>query len=127
MSEPARILTDAAGHVRAFNHATITTGPDWQYPSHSYDALGSLAYLLRMLPQAAEQAITPVMHMHGQGRVLIDGGGSPNPAIGALLDARTNAVLAAEMLVAAVDRMHSATAAMGLDTRGLPEFEGGDE
>lgn len=112
VTEPSRILDRAAEQVRAFNHASISSGPDWQYPSHSYDALGNLAYLLRMLPQAIEQAVYPAVRAQDAGRLRIDGGGDPGEAMQRLRVALTDAVTNAEALAAAVDRMHSAASPM---------------
>lgn len=123
MSEPSRILSEAAEQVRAFNHASIGTGTDWQYPSHSYDALGNLAYLVRMLPQAIEQAVGPAMNVYGNGRLLIDGGGDPDEAADRLRKSLDAAVVHAQRLAAAIDGMHSATSPMALDTTGLPGFQ----
>lgn len=128
MAEPISYLSDAAEQVRAFNHTSRSTGVDWQYPSHSYDALGSLSYLVGMLGQAIEQSTVPVTHAYRAGRILIDGGGSANAKVAEMRAAREDAVAAAAALTAAVQRMHNATSPMGLDTTGMPEFEdaGGD-
>lgn len=126
MTEPSRMLDSAAEQVRAFNHASISTGDDWQFPSHSYDALGNLAYLLRMLPQAIEQATLPAVRAHDGGRLLIDGGSDPGEALQRLRVALADAVTNAESLAVAVDRMHSATSPMAFDTSGRPGFGDGD-
>jgi hypothetical protein len=123
MTSPARHLSQAAELVRAFNHESISTGDGWQYAPHSYDAVGNLAYLVRMLSQAIEQATRPAMRTHEQGRLLIDGGGDPDQAVKHLRTALDTAVQAAGLLSAAVDHVHSTVAPMGLDTRGLPGFE----
>lgn len=123
--EPARVLSDAAEQVRAFNHTSMSAGADWQYPSHSYDALGNLAHLARMLPQAIEQATRPVMRTYEHGRVRIDNGGDADAKVAELVKAREDAHAYAAALAAAVQRMHNATSPMGLDTSGLPEFEDG--
>jgi hypothetical protein len=120
---PARTASQAADLVRAFNHDTITTGDGWQYPPHAYDAIGSLAYLVRMLPQAIEQTLRPVQRTHEQGRVTVDGGGDPAPAVAQLRGAVAHAVTLAQDLSAALDHMHSAASPLGLDTRGMPEFD----
>lgn len=121
--EPARILSQAAEHIRHFNHASITVGDGWQYPSHSYYAIGNLSHLAGMLGQAIEQATRPAMRAYEHGRILIDNGGDADQKIRELLKAREDAVHAAAALAEAVQRMHNATSPMGLDTRGLPEFE----
>ncbi|WP_155054562.1 hypothetical protein [Streptomyces blattellae] len=122
MTTPARTMSQAGDLVRAFNHDTISTGTDWRFPPHAYDAIGSLAYLVRMLPQALEQTARPVEHTHEQGRVT-DDGGDPDKAVAELRAVTAEAVHLARLLSAAVDRMHSAASPLGLDTRGLPEFE----
>ncbi|MET9086128.1 hypothetical protein ABZX77_30355 [Streptomyces sp. NPDC004237] len=120
---PGRTMSKAGDLVRAFNHDTIFTGDGWQYPPHAYDAIGSLAYLVRMLPQAIEQTMRPVQRTHDDGRrVTVDGGGDPARAVAELQAAIADATNLARLLSAAVDRMHSASSPLGLDTRGLPGF-----
>lgn len=126
MTEPSRILSEAAELVRAFNHASRSAGPDWNFPSHAYDAIGSLSYLVQMLGQAVRQSTVPVTHAYKQDRILIDGGGSANAKVAEMRAAREEAVAAAAALTAAVQRMHNATSPMGLDTTGMPEFEDED-
>lgn len=123
MAAPSRSLSKAAEQVRQFNHATIATGDGWQYPPHAYDAIGSLAYLVRMLPQALDQTTGPVQRTHEDGRVTVDGGRDPQRAVSELRAATAEAVHFARLLSAAVDRMHSAASPLGLDTRGLSEFD----
>ncbi|MFF0597876.1 hypothetical protein [Streptomyces antibioticus] len=123
MKAPGRIVSQAGDLIREFNHETITSGDDWRFPPHAYAAIGSLAYLVRMLPQAIEQTLLPVQGTHDQRRVTVDGGGDPAAAVDELRKAAARAVVLAADLSAAVDRMHSASSPMGLDTRGLPEFE----
>jgi hypothetical protein len=127
--QPTGHLSKAAENVRQFNHTSRGTGAEWQYPSHSYSALGNLSRLVGMLPQAIEQAIRPVMHTYEHGRVAIDGGGDADEAVRQLQTSLADALTNAEALTEAVRRMHSATSPMGLDTRGIPEFEddGGDD
>lgn len=112
-----------AEQIRQFNHNSGGSRAGWEYPSHSYSALGNLSHLLGMLPQAIEQAIRPVMHTYEHGRVAIDGGGDPDQAVRELVQELNDALTFAASLTNAVGRMHSATSPMGLDTRGIPEFE----
>ncbi|RSN13791.1 hypothetical protein DMH25_08365 [Streptomyces sp. WAC 01325] len=121
--EPGRDASKAADEIRRFNHNSLASGPNWQYPAHSYHALGSLAYLVRMLPQAIEQTVRPAMRTYEHGRLLIDGGRDADEAVRQLQSALTEALASAQALAEAVDRVHSATSPMGLDTRGMPEFE----
>lgn len=120
---PARHLDQAAEHIRAFNHASLTTGDDWQYPSDAYTAIGNLSHLAGMLEQAIEQSARPVMRAHEHGRVRIDNGGDPDQKVNELLQARKDAMRAAAALTAAVQRMHNATSPMGMDVTGLPGTE----
>lgn len=122
MAEPSRSLSKAAEQVSQFNHTSRSAAKNWEFPGHSYYALGNLAHLVRMLPQAIEQAIRPVMHTYEHGRVRIDNGGDADQAVRDLTQALADALANAEALATAVDRMHSATSPMGLDTTGLPEF-----
>ncbi|MGW1001769.1 hypothetical protein [Streptomyces sp. NPDC002520] len=123
MTTPSRIASQAGDLIRQFNHETIATGDGWQYPPHAYDAIGSLAYMVRMLPQAIEQTMRPVERTHEHGRVTVDGGRAPEQAVAELRAAVGEAVHLARLLFAAADRMHSAASPLGLDTRGLPEFD----
>ncbi|MFI5973555.1 hypothetical protein [Streptomyces sp. NPDC051452] len=120
---PGHTMSKAGDLVRAFNHDTINTGDGWQYPPHAYDAIGSLAYLVRMLPQAIEQSMRPVQRTHGEGRVTVDGGGTPGHAVEHLRTALANAEAAAKLLGAALDHAHAAASPLGLNTRGLPGFD----
>ncbi|MFD5899123.1 hypothetical protein [Streptomyces sp. NPDC060366] len=124
---PAQHLSDAGDAVRAFNHASRNASvKDWQFPSHAYDALGNLSYLVQMLGQAVEQSARPVMRTHEHGRVRIDGNGDADAKVMELVLAREDAVAAAAALTDAVQRMHNASSPMGLDTTGMPEFEDDD-
>jgi hypothetical protein len=123
MSEPKKYLSVAADQVRAFNHVSRSVGDGWQYPGHAYDAIGNLSYLVGMLGQAIKQSTVPVTHSYKQDRILIDGGGSANAKVAEMRAAREDAVAAAAVLTAAVQRMHNATSPMGMDTSGLPEFD----
>ncbi|MFF2094822.1 hypothetical protein [Streptomyces sp. NPDC058202] len=120
---PGRTASQAGDLIRQFNHDTIATGDGWQYPPNAYDAIGSLAYMVRMLPQAIEQTLHPVERTYAQRRVLVNGGGDPTPAVEELRAAVSQASAIALSLAGALDRMHSAASPLGLNTRGLPEFE----
>lgn len=120
---PARHLSDAAENVRAFDHDSISCGKGWEYPPQAYTAIGNLSHLVGMLEQAVQQSVRPVIHTFEQGRILIDGGGLADRPVRELVAARDDAMRAAAALTAAVQRMHNAVSPMGLDTRGLPEFE----
>jgi hypothetical protein len=123
MTTPGRTASQAGDLIRQFNHETIATGDGWQYPPNAYDAIGSLAYMVRMLPQAIEQTMRPVESTHKAGRVTVDGGGDPGEALAELRALVGDAATLARALSRTLDDMHSAASPMGLDTRGLPEFE----
>ncbi|MFC8230313.1 hypothetical protein [Streptomyces sp. NPDC057287] len=124
---PPQHLTDAADGIRAFNHASQSTGPGWEAPTDSYTALGTLSYLVGILGQAVEQSTAPVRHAYEQGRIRIDGNGNTEAKFGELLAAREEGIAAAAALTAAVQRMHNAVSPMGYDTTGLPELEDDEE
>lgn len=113
MTEPTSHASDAAKNLRTFLHATFTTSPDWQDPAHTTTALGALARLTRMLPQAIQQALLPVSHTHKQGRLTIDGGADPDEEMALLLPLLNDALQHAERLVWALDALHTETASMG--------------
>jgi len=122
MVEPYRSLSRAADQVERFNHTSLRAARNWEFPAHSYSALGSLDRLTRSLRQAVEQSVRPVVHTYEHGRVAIDRGGDADQAVAELLAAQADALTHAEALARAVARMHAATSPMGLDTRGMPEF-----
>ena len=123
MSDPAKSLSAAGDQVREFNHTSRSVARDWEFPSHAYEAIGSLSYMVGMLEQAIGQATRPVMHAYEHGRVRIDGNGDADAKVAELVAAREDAEFAAAALTAAVQRMHNATSPMGFDTTGMPEFE----
>lgn len=123
MASPARHLSKAAEDVRAFNHASRSAAKDWEFPSHSYSAIGNLSQLVGMLDQAIWQSTYPVRRTYEHGRVRIDNGGDADKKVAELLAAYEDASRAASALTEAVQRMHNATSPMGLDTTGLPGFE----
>jgi hypothetical protein len=120
---PARHLSEASEGVRTFNHTSRAAAKDWEFPSHSYDAIGNLSYLVGMLEQTIQQSVRPVMHTYEHGRVRIDGNGDADAKVAELVAALNDATRAAAALTSAVQRMHNATSPMGLDTVGMPEFE----
>ncbi|MPY47117.1 hypothetical protein [Streptomyces acidicola] len=126
MTVPSRLLDSAAEQVRAFNHVSRDTGDEWRFPSHSYDALGNLAHLVRMLGQAIEQATFPAERTHRAGRLIIDGGLDADEQVRRMRNALAAASTHATDLAAALDRMHSATSPMAVDTTGLVGFEDGE-
>jgi hypothetical protein len=126
-TEPAACLSEAAELIREFNHVSRPSGPGWEFPGHAYDALGPLARLVGMLPQAIEQAIRPVRHTYEHGRVAVDGGGDPDQAMARLLNTLDRAREHAGRLGAAVNEMHSATSPLGVDLDGVPADEDNDQ
>lgn len=127
MAEPYRSLSKAAEQVRQFNHDSMSAKKDWEFPSHSYSALGNVSHLVGMLGQAIVQSTRPAMRTYEHGRLRIDNGGDADQAVAKLMNARFEAEAAAAALTAAVQRMHNVTSAMGLDTTGMPEFDGDGE
>ncbi|MDX3354184.1 hypothetical protein PV703_12890 [Streptomyces sp. ME01-24h] len=125
--EPAACLSEAAELIREFNHASRPSGPGWEFPGHAYDALGSLARLVGMLPQTIEQAIRPVRHTYEHGRVAVDGGGDPDQTMARMLNTQDRAQEHARRLGAAVDEMHSATSPLGVGLEGVPTDEHDDQ
>ncbi|KMS67210.1 hypothetical protein ACH49_28755 [Streptomyces leeuwenhoekii] len=123
MTEPSRVLSEAAQQVRAFNHVSQDVGDDWRFPSHSYDAIGNLAHLARMLGQAIEQATYPAEQANSAGRLIVDGGRDAGDQMQRMRHALAAAVAHADDLAAALDRMHSAVSPMAFDTTGLPGFD----
>lgn len=79
--------------------------------------------MVGMLEQAIDQTTFPVTRTHKDGRVLIDGEGNADAEVAVLMAATNDAKRAAAALSTAVQRMHNAVSPMGLDTRGLPEFQ----
>ncbi|MFJ4365095.1 hypothetical protein ACIP4S_13180 [Streptomyces chartreusis] len=123
MPTPARHLSGATELLREFNHDSLYTKAEWEYPAASYRALGALSGLVEKLEQAIEQSVRPVMHTYEHGRVRIDGGGDADQAVRHMLAAVDNAKKAAGLLSATVKHLHAITSPMGLDTAGLPGFD----
>ncbi|MEU3899768.1 hypothetical protein [Streptomyces sp. NPDC045251] len=124
MTAPDRLASQAADSIRSFNHATFDIGDDWQYPGDAYSAIGSLAYLARMLPQAIEQTTRPIERTHNDGRLLIDGGCDPAPHVEHLREAVKTATEIAGLLAQTLNHLHSVSSRIGMDIRDLPEHEG---
>lgn len=122
-NNPARHLSDAAENIRAFNHTSRSTGDNWTYPSHAYNAVGNLSHLVGMLVQVVEQSTAPVRSAYEQGGLRIKGNGDPEAKFAELVAAREDAIAAAAALTAAVQRMHNAVYPMAYDDSGLPESE----
>ncbi|MFD3580705.1 hypothetical protein [Streptomyces sp. NPDC058644] len=116
---PAKSLSAAGDQVCEFNRTSRSVAGDWEFPSHAYEAIGSLLYMVGMLEQAIGQATRPVMHTYEHGRVLIDGNGDADAKVRELLNAQAEAQIAVSALTAAVGRMHDATSPMGIDTTGM--------
>lgn len=124
MTNPLGELSQAAIHIRGFNHSSIQVPAEgWEEPADSYTALGTLSSLVAMLEQAVRQSTRPVMRAYEHGRILIDGGGDADRKVAEMIAAQNDAVTAADALTAAVQRMHNATSPMGWDTEGLSEFK----
>ena len=80
---PARLVTAAAEHVRAANHATINA-PDVLNPgllsgSDVYDAAGALDTLASRLPQLCDQ-LADVLQVAGENGTLTGPGHAPHKA-----------------------------------------------
>ncbi|MET7923925.1 hypothetical protein ABZT43_08025 [Streptomyces sp. NPDC005349] len=113
---PVELGDQAAEAVRAINHTTRAAGEDWQYPSHAYSLIGTLAHLSRMLPQAITQALQPVTDAHQSDRLTVDGGKDPDQAASSAVQTARVAIGRAQRLAAALDQVHSALSPLGYDT-----------
>ncbi|MEU6405543.1 hypothetical protein [Streptomyces sp. NPDC046985] len=113
---PLKLGDQAAEAVRAINHTTRAPGEDWQYPSHAYSLIGTLAHLSRMLPQAITQALGPVTDAHTAGRLTVDGGKDPDQSAASAVQTARVAIGRAQRLAAALDQVHSALSPLGYDT-----------
>lgn len=113
MAHPARHLNTAAEQIRAWNHATIDPGPGWEQPGDTYTALGHLAHMARMLPQAIHQVTLPAVRTYEAGQLRVDGGQGIELQMAVMRQARAEAHLAARHLADALDRLHASTGPMG--------------
>ncbi|MFI5701830.1 hypothetical protein ACIA78_17555 [Streptomyces xanthochromogenes] len=121
---PVAVLANqAAEAVRAINHTTRAPGEDWQYPSHAYSLIGTLAHLSRMLPQTITQALQPVTDAHQADRLTVDGGKDPDKAAASAVQIARIAIGRAQRLAAALDQVHSTLSPLGYDTSGEEEDE----
>lgn len=69
---PAQLADTAGDAIRALNHVTLSTRPDWEYPGDAYSVVGNLAYMAGMLPQAIEQIAQHIKNLEGQDRLKSD-------------------------------------------------------
>ncbi|MER6605897.1 hypothetical protein ABT282_08275 [Streptomyces sp. NPDC000927] len=112
---PKHYLRTSSKALQEFNRATHHPTPGWDYPADSCTAIGRLAQISRMLPQAIEQSIHPAQRVHEHGKLLIDNGGDPDQQMTNFLTSMEEAVAAAEALNSALETMHSISARMILD------------
>lgn len=126
MTHPSSRLHEAAERIRDFNHQSLRTSKDWEYPSHTDNALANLASLTQILAQAIEQSAIPALHAYEHGQVVVVGG-DPDLAIQEMIQAKNKATALADQLTAEIRSMWSAAAQMGLDVSRLPEFADADD
>ncbi|MEU8765011.1 hypothetical protein [Streptomyces sp. NPDC048659] len=69
---PAQLADTAGDAIRALNHATLSTRPDWEYPGDAYSVVGNLAYMAGMLPQAIEQITQLLTTLEGENHLKSD-------------------------------------------------------
>ncbi|MGW2866424.1 hypothetical protein [Streptomyces sp. NPDC001205] len=69
---PAQIADDAAEAIRALNHLTRSTGPDWEYPGDAYSVVGNLSTLVMRLPQLLEQITRHIQQLEDGGHLKSD-------------------------------------------------------
>lgn len=66
--------THRATAITDLNHATLTAGDGWEYPSHAYKVLGSLAVAGHSLTQALEQVSRLLGDLSAAGQIVsVDG------------------------------------------------------
>lgn len=110
---PIDMLDAAADAVRAFNHATAKTGPGWQTPADTYDALGALADIAHRLTQAITQATSPTSHALRDDRLRAAAGIDPDSIARQAIASLDNAIIHATRLTTALRIGHSLTATLG--------------
>lgn len=71
---PAQLADDAAEAIRALNHATLSRGDGWQFPSDAYDVVGGLDRMANGLQQTLEQTSRLLFDLHADGHVRSDHG-----------------------------------------------------
>jgi len=111
---PAQYASTAADAIRALNHATLTTtGRDgWEYPSDAYDVIGALDQMAGGMNQALKQVWMLLSGLAGDGHIRSDQG-TPDQDLAAARAALDTARAAADQLVTALSRAHSATGHLG--------------
>ncbi len=111
---PAQLADDAAEAIRAINHKTL--GGGYEHPSDVYDVVGGLAHLVRMLPQALQQAQGFIEKLNSTGELGHDSSEDPDAevtevsaCVGAIQEATDGAVDALDILRQELDVLHTET------------------
>ena len=100
----------AAEAIRSINHATSAL----EYPGDIYSTVTNLKLLAHRLPQAYEQLGSRLTQLGHDGHLRIEPGrGDLADAQDATYDALREAIVAAQVMEAALDRAHSALGSIG--------------
>jgi hypothetical protein len=69
---PAQLADDAAGAIRALNHATLSPRDGWEFPADAYSVVGNLHELAARLPQAIGQLHRFISGLEAAGHLSSD-------------------------------------------------------
>jgi hypothetical protein len=104
------LADNAAEAIRSINHATSTL----EYTGDIYSTIANLKILAQRLPQAYEQLGGRLTQLGHDGHLRIEPGrGDLADAQDATYDALREAIVAAQVMEAALDRAHSALGPIG--------------
>jgi hypothetical protein len=105
---PREIATQAADAISALNHLAV--GGELTSPDEVRDIIASLELLGRGLPHLCEQLARFLVARNEDGQVEHEAGLDPGRSVTEVIEALTAAGQAADMMTAALDEAHSASA-----------------
>ena len=103
------IARQAAEAIRALNHLTHGGG-ELTSPSEVRDIIASLGLMGQGLPQLCEELARFLVTHHEDGQVAHDSGQDPDLSVTEVTEALAAAAQAADMMTAALDEAHNASA-----------------
>lgn len=106
---PREIASQAAEAIRALNHLAAGGG-ELTSPDEVRDIIASLGLMGQGLPQLCEQLARFLVAQDEDGQVAHDSGQDPGLSVTEVIEALTAAGQAADMMTAALDEAHNASA-----------------
>lgn len=110
--KPSACAIQARDLISELNRATLTAGPEWEYPAHAYSVAGALSDLANHLPQAIDQLINMVDQISQDGHLGMAGARDDKEQLQSLHASAVNALSGAMQLHKGLTGMHSALSPM---------------